>query len=430
MKPDGLFRASQPIIVLLAIASTAAAADWVRFRGPNGSGISDAVGLPGKWSDKENVLWKTDLPGHGSSSPIVFSNRIYVTSFSGYGVGQDDIGKPQDLVRHLGSYELSTGKKVWDVAVKSEGAEEQFDGFLTDHGYASNTPTIDTERVYAMFGRSGVRAYDHQGKELWKFQLGSDGSFRSWGSATSLVVIDNLLIVNADAENDCLIALDKTTGKEIWRTEAKGYKGSWSTPIVVDLPGGRKELVVCMPGEIWGLNPKDGGLQWYCETQMSAPTNTSAVTDNGVIYVVLGSPGSFAAMAVKAGGTDDVSATHVLWRKQVGSYVPSAVVSGGHLYWVNNQGIAFCLKGDTGEEVYRERLSNAGTIYASAVLADGKLFAVTRRNGTFVLKAGPKFEQLALNKLSDKSDFNASPAVPSGRLLLRSNTSLYCIGTK
>jgi outer membrane protein assembly factor BamB len=418
------------IVGLIAIAGTATAADWVRFRGPNGSGVSDAVGLPAKWSDKESVLWKTDLPGLGSSSPIVFSNRIYVTSYSGYGASQDQVGKPQDLVRHLGCYELSTGKKVWDVAVQSAGPEEQFDGFLSEHGYASNTPTIDAERVYAMFGRSGVRAYDHQGKELWKFQLGSDNSFNNWGSATSLVLVDNLLVVNADAENDCLIALDKATGKEVWRTEAKGYKGSWSTPIVVELADGRKELVVCMPGEIWGLNPKDGGLQWYCETQMSGPANTSAVTDKGVVYVILGSPGSFSAMAVKAGGTDDVSTAHVLWRKQVGSYVPSAVVADGHVYWVNNQGVAFCLKAETGDEVYRERLANAGSIYASVVMADGKLFAVTRRNGTFVLKAGPKFEQLAWNKFSDKTDFNASPAVQSGRLLLRSNTSLYCIGTR
>jgi len=189
-----------------------------------------------------------------------------------------------------------------------------------------------------------------------------------------------------------------------------------------------KELVLCMPGEVWGMDPKNGSLNWFCETRMSPPANTSVVTEKGVVYVVMGSPGMNATMAIRTGGQDDVTGTHVLWRKDVGSYVPSPVLVDGHLYWVNNQGLAICLEAATGNEVYRERLPNAGMVYASLLAADGKLFAVTRRNGTFVLKAEPKFQRLALNKLQDSTDFNASPSVHSGRLLLRSNTGLYCIG--
>lgn len=417
--------------VLSAIATDwSSAADWAQFRGPNGSGLSDAKGLPAKWSDSENLLWKIDLPGPGSSSPISKSNRVYVTSYSGYGANPDDPGDPAQLTRHLSCFELSTGKRVWEFAVKSQEVEEPFVQFLADHGYASSTPTLDEERIYVQFGRSGVFALDNDGKQVWHAKLGQDASFNNWGSGASPIVVDDLLIVNADAENDCILALDKRTGKEVWRTEAKGYKGCWSTPAVVEKADGKKELVIIMPGEVWGLDPKDGGLLWFCETKMSPPANTSVVVDKEIIYLVLGSPGTFAAMAIRAGGSDDVSGTHVLWRKQVGSYVPSPVVLNGHMYWVNNQGLAFCLKADTGEEVYRERLANSGTVYSSMVAADGKLYAVTRRNGAFVLGARPKFEQLALNKLSDKSDFNGTPAVQQGRLLLRSNTSLYCIGIK
>ncbi len=426
----GLLVVSMGLGLTLGSWGLSMAADWVQFRGPNGSGVADSKGLPAKWSDTENVLWKIDLPGPGSSSPVVMSNRIFLTSYSGYGANADEPGDPKALTRHLGCFELSTGKTLWNVPIKASESEESFSGFLTDHGYASSTPTVDADRIYAQFGRSGIFAFDHQGKQLWQTNLGKDASFNNWGSGASLILVGDLLIVNADAESDCLIALDKATGKEIWRTEGKGYKGSWSTPTIVETAEGKKELVIVMPGEVWGLDPKNGGLTWFCETKMSPPSNTSVVAEKGVVYLVLGSPGSFAAMAIRAGGSDDVSETHVLWRKQVGSYVPSPLVLDGHLYWVNNQGVAFCLKAETGEEVFRERLANAGTIYSSVVAADGKLYAVTRRNGTFVLGARPKFEQLALNKLSDKSDFNGTPAIQSGRLLLRSNTSLYCIGAK
>lgn len=419
-------------ITLTSIAFVACdvrADDWVRFRGPNGSGVADAKGLPAQWSSKENLLWQIDLPGPGSSSPIVMSNRIYVSSYSGYGIDRDNPGEIGKLQRHLGCYELSTGKPVWEVTVKSLQEEEPFTGFLSDHGYASSTPTIDEERVYAFFGRSGVFAYDLQGKQVWHAPLGKQNSFNSWGSATSLVLVDDVLVVNADAEDESLIGLDKRTGKEVWRTEAKGYKGSWGTPVVAQSPEGKKELVLCVPGEVWGMDPKNGSLNWFCETRMSPPTNTSVVTDQGIIYVVMGSPGVNAAMAIRSGGEDDVSSTHVLWRKELGSYVPSPVLVEGYLYWVNNQGLAICVEAATGKEMYRERLPNAGIVYASMLAVDGKLIAVTRRNGTFVLRAGPKFERLALNKLDDRSDFNASPAVHSGRLLLRSNTGLYCIGS-
>jgi len=137
------------------------------------------------------------------------------------------------------------------------------------------------------------------------------------------------------------------------------------------------------------------------------------------------------AIAIRAGGRDDVSTKHVLWRQSAGSYVPSPVVVGGHLYWADERGMACCLKTDTGQQVYRQRLPGAGSVYASTIAGDGKLYVVTRRNGTFVLPAEPKFKVLAQNRLeSDSTDFNTCPAVSHGSLLLRSNRFLYCVGTK
>jgi outer membrane protein assembly factor BamB len=170
-------------------------------------------------------------------------------------------------------------------------------------------------------------------------------------------------------------------------------------------------------------------MAWYCSGVPGAAT-TSPVAKDGIVYTLGGGPFGTGSWAVRTGGRDDVSSKQVVWKSSVGSYVPSAVVLSGHLYWVDDRGTAYCLKADTGEQVYRERLSGAGGVYASVVAADGKLYAVTRRSGTFVLSAGPEFKVLAHNKLDDATDFNASPAISQGRMLLRSNRALYCIEKK
>jgi outer membrane protein assembly factor BamB len=188
-------------------------------------------------------------------------------------------------------------------------------------------------------------------------------------------------------------------------------------------------LVVRMPDEIWALDPADGSLAWFCSGVPGSATS-SLVARDGVVFAVGGGPRGGGSSAIRAGGRDDVSAKQVVWKKSNSSYVPSPVALDGHLYWVEDRGTAVCLKADTGEQVYRQRIEGAGGVYASVVAADGKLYAVTRRNGAFVLPAKPEFKVLAHNRLADATDFNASPAVSQGRLLLRSNRALYCIGTR
>ena len=281
--------------------------------------------------------------------------------------------------------------------------------------------------MYAFFGKSGVVVFDVEGKKLWEKETGS--STHRFGSGASPILYKNLLVVQSTLENESLVAFDKVTGKEAWKVPASGY-GCWSTPVLVDVEGGRKELVMKVPGEIWGLNPENGKLRWYVGGfgggRGGGATCTSVVAHRGIVYG-LGGRGSPSA-AVRAGGRGDVSETRVVWKNNVGAYVPSPAIHDGHLYWASDR-IATCLKLDTGEEVYRERLEGARDLYASVVIADGKIYAVSRWNGTFVIAAKPRFEQLAHNIFdSDESDFNASPAVSDGQLLLRSDRFLYCLG--
>jgi hypothetical protein len=359
----------------------------------------------------------------------VLGDRVIVTSYSGYGIDQASPGDQKNLARQVVCLNLGDGKVKWQKSVPAVLPEDRFASMLASHGYASSTPAADADRVYVFFGKSGVLAYDWDGKELWHVSVGTDLGARGWGSGTSLTLYKNLVIVNANAESQSLVALDKATGRQIWKAEAKGYAGSWSTPTLVDV-GGKQELVVNMPGEIWGLNPEDGGLLWY-STALGSAANTSIAAKDGIVYAIGGGPSGSGVVAIRAGGRDDVTESHTVWKKSVGSYVPSPVIVGEHLYWVDDRGFAYCLKTGTGEQVYRERIPDAGGAYASVIATKGKLYAPTRRNGTFVLAAAPKFEVLARNQFeSDASDFNASPAIVDGRLLLRSNRFLYCIGKK
>lgn len=410
--------------------------DWPNFRGPNGLAVSTDRGLPVKWSDSTNIAWKTELPGPGSSSPIVAGDRVFVTCYSGYGVDRSDPGDPSKLLRNLVCISLADGRVLWQQSVPAVLPEDRYGGMLADHGYASHTAATDGERVYVFFGKSGVLAFDLDGHPLWKQDVGSSSQRMRMGSGASLCVYKTVVIVNASIEGEAIFAFDGATGRQVWKTDAKGYDGSYSTPVIVQT-GGRDEVVVNMPDEIWGLDPQDGGLFWYSTTLRGA-SNTTAVAKKGVVYALAGGPGGTGAVALRAGGRDDVTQSGLLWKKSLGSYVPSPVVVGDYLNWVDDKGIACCLKADSGEQVYRERLPGLGggggrgmssAVYASMIAGDGKLYAVSRHNGTFVLAQGPKFELLAHNSLeSDDSDFNASPAVVRGHLLLRSNQALYCVG--
>ncbi len=395
--------------------------DWPGFRGPGGMGVSAAKGLPVTWSESENIVWKTPLQGAGASSPIVFGDRIYLTCYTGYFVPGESEGAQEDLQRHLLAFLRSDGSLVWDKAIAAKLPEEER---IRDHGFAASTAAADADHIYVFFGKTGVLAFDHSGAQVWQADVGS--TTNGWGSSASPVLYKDLVLINASVESESLVALDRRTGKEKWRAE--GIREAWNTPVLVADKSGRQELIVATQGSVKAFDPDSGEPLWSCKTDIGWYMVPSVVAADGVVYC-LGGRSGVAGLAVRAGGRGDVTETHRLWTSLKGSNVTSPVFLDGHLYWMNdNRGIAYCAKADSGEVVYEKRLERADQVYASALLADGRLYYLARDGRTFVISANPGFEQLATNNLRDGGVFNGSPAVDGSRLLIRSDKFLYCIG--
>jgi len=423
-------------VVTVAVACPAAAGDWPRFLGPGGKATSADTNVPTTWSESENLKWKLALPGRGSSSPIVVGDRVFVTCYSGYGMDARNPGNKRDLTRHLVCVDRSTGKIAWSQAVPAAPGESEYRGFIREHGYASSTPVTDGKSVFVLFGKTGVLAFSVTGKKLWQAKVGTQSNRKGWGSAASPILYKNTVIVSAAEEGRAIIAFDKTTGKQVWKAAADRLELAFGTPALVAV-GGKTELVIGVPNEVWGLSPETGKLQWYAETDIPGNVSPSIASAGGIVYVTGGYPRSSSA-AIRAGRTGsskDVTKTNIVWTTSAASYVATPLVHRGHLYWLDDRGTAWCLEAATGKQVYRERLADAvrgsgsGRIcYASPVLAGDKLYVVSRAGGTYVFDAAPKFKQLARNRFaSDSSDFNATPAISDGQVLLRSNRFLYCV---
>ncbi len=261
---------------------------------------------------------------------------------------------------------------------------------------------------------------------LFSLPVRRSRAISGWGSAASPVLFQDLVIINASVESQSLIALDRRTGSEKWRVG--GIRDAWNTPVLVQAESGRQELVMAIKGKVLSFDPATGKSLWTCATDIGWYMVPSVVAADGVVYC-LGGRSGIAALAVRTGGSGDVTSSHRLWTSIKGSNVSSPVVRDGHLYWVHEQlGVAYCAEAENGNLVYEERLNRAGQVYASALLAEDRVYYLTRSGRTFVLAARPGFEQLAVNDLNDGSVFNGSPAVDGTRLLIRSDKFLYCLG--
>jgi outer membrane protein assembly factor BamB len=409
------FTSGALLVALVAVGSTRAG-DWPAFRGPGGAGISEDDKVTTEWSEKKNVKWKVSLPGAGMSSPIVVGSRVFVTCWTSDG----------GVKRSLVCVDRDKGKILWTKTVPSAGNERGARGGFGFHGYSSNTPVSDGERVYVFFASSGLIAYDMEGKEVWKQSLGT-GNSAMFGSASSPIIWKDFVIVTACNESTSIRAFNRKSGKEAWKENAPSLSGSYSTPSIMKNKDGEEELLVSVAEEIWGLNPTNGKLKWYLSAQLFPAACTLLVSDAGIAYCVGGDrPGT--RLAFKVGGKDDVSRSNVVWTKGGGSYVGSAVLYKGHLYWADQRGMAHCVDAKTGEEVDRKRLDTG--FYASMVVIKDRIYAVSRTSGVFVLEANPKMKEIAHNKLGDSSEFNGSPAVSNGQLFLRSDKYLYCIASE
>ena len=421
-------------IALVFAVGQADADDWLRFRGSAGDGIAAAANIPTTWSDTENLQWKIPLPGPGSSSPIVVGDRLYVTCYTGYGTSGREGSQERNLRRQLLCIDRGNGDIVWERAIEPTHDADPYEGYITEHGYASSTPVSDGENIYVFFGKAGVVAFDLDGKQVWRVDVGDDSSNRQWGSAASPILHGDLLIVNASEESRTIYALNKQSGEEVWRTEGDLLELTYGTPLVVSLADGREELVIAVPEEVWGISLENGRLNWHVVTQLTGNISPSVVANGDVVYVFGGYRGS-GSMAIRAGGRGDVSDTHVLWTSRTSSYVPSPIYHEDHLYLIDDRGLALCLDAADGEIVFRERLPGVAggggasrPFYASPVLVGDRLYSVGRTCGAFVTTVGDDFELIAHNQFSDdESDFNASPVVSGDQLFLRSNQFLYCV---
>jgi outer membrane protein assembly factor BamB len=415
------------LVVMVTIAvSLAGAADWPQFRGPGGSGVGEAKGLPASWSSTDNIVWRTKLPGPGTSSPIVIGRRVYLTCYTGYGLepGEGDMKK---LMRHLLCIDRARGDIVWTRDFKPVLPESEYGpgGNESQHGYASSTPVSDGKNLFVFFGKSGVYCLDMEGNEVWHASVGT--GTHGWGSSNSPVLYKDLVIINASIESNSLVGLDKKSGKEVWRAKTR-IGASWNTPVLVVAPGGGTEVVLSENNAVIAFNPADGKELWRVGG-FGGYVCASVVADKGVVYVVRTGSKSGSALAIKAGGRGDVAESHVLWRANGASLVSSPVYEGGRLYWVD--GVVHCLDAATGKEAVKpKRLAGGGRPYASPLLADGKLYAMSIKGGGHVVDAAT-LDVLSHNTfVDDKSRVNASPIVSEGQVLLRTDEYLYCIGKK
>jgi outer membrane protein assembly factor BamB len=404
---------------LLASTTAGATGHWPQFRGPGSQGVSTEINLPTRWSATENIVWKTPLPGPGHSSPIVWGDRVFLTAFRSDRSLGNWFGRLRgDLV--VLSIDARSGRVLWERKVPADAIEEVH----TTNSPASPTPVTDGERVYVYFGSRGLVAFDFEGRQVWETRLGPYPN--AWGSASSPILHGDRLILNVDTDgDDFLLAVDRRSGRTVWRTPRADVNRSWPTPVVWATAGG-DEIVVSGSGRVKGYDAASGRELWVVDglTTWVSPTPVIA---HGLLYVAANGPGGNIIMAIRPGGRGNVTRTHVAWRfGRAAPYVSSPVVVGDHLYTVKNGGLMTCLHARTGALVWQQRLPFGGDYYASLVAGDGRIYALSEDGGVSVVAARPAYQLLAENDLGERS--MASPAIAGGRIYIRTDRTLFCIG--
>ena len=402
--------------LLLGMTTAAVAGNWPQWRGPAGNGVAEEQNLPLKWSATENVRWKIPLPSPGNSTPIIWGTRLFLTQ------SLDGTGRERAVI----CFRRQDGKELWRRVVRFDGKESTH----RENPYCSSSPVTDGKRVIAWLGSAGVVCYDLEGKPLWQRDLGTFEFI--WGNASSPTLYKNLVILNCGpGERTFLIALDKRTGKTVWKVDipggkaganAKEWVGSWSTPRIATLKG-RDEVIVSWSRAVKSYDPQTGKLLWTCGG-LTDLVYTSPLITPEVIVAMSGYGGSY--LAVKTGGSGDITKTHRLWRMERSAQrIGSGVILGDMIYMVNANGVAQGIDLKTGKTLWEERLPGGG-VWASLVQAGGRLYVTNLRGETFVLAAKPTFEVLAQNSLGEKT--LASVAVSEGEVFIRTWESLWCLG--
>ncbi|HYG76025.1 MAG TPA: PQQ-binding-like beta-propeller repeat protein [Planctomycetota bacterium] len=408
------------LAILLCLCVTALhAANWPAWRGPTNDGVCTEKDLPVTWNTTENVAWKVALPSAGNSTPIIWDKKVFITS-------SVERGRKRGVM----CFDRTDGKLLWQKDITYAGNEPTH----KDNPFCSATPITDGERVIAHHGSAGIVAYDMDGNLLWqRNDLGELNHI--WGNATSPIFHDDLVIAYCGPGlNVFLIALDKKTGKDVWKLDLPQAKaktpdqfyGSWSTPVIRDA-GGKKELILGLPKQVVALDLATQKEIWTC-SGLGPLVYTNPLISGDTIVVMSGYSGP--ALGVRAGGSGDVTATHRLWlvdqKKDLPQRVGSGVVVGDHIYILNDPGFAQCIEMKTGKEIWREKLG--GTSWSSMCHADGKLYVIDMKGESFVLQPSTEFKLLSRNPLNELT--RASLAFSNGQIFIRTYQHLWCIGAK
>ena len=383
--------------------------NWPAWRGPRGDGLSAATHLPVRWGPNEGVRWKTPLPGKGVSSPVVWGDRVFLTSSEG---NRHDQLHVLCLDRRDGA--LVWDRRFWGTAPTRFHGEKSF--------MATSTPATDGTLVWAFFGTGDLFCLDFDGRLVWARSLAQEYEpFQNrFGMGSSPVLAGSTLVLQCDHWGQSyLLGVDKQTGENVWKTDRTEELG-WSSPLVVDVDG-EQQVVVSATFSVKGYDLTTGKELWVARG-MSRSCIPTAVANDRTIFAVSGQGGQ--TMAIRKGGRGDITDSHVVWTATRGApYVPSPLLVDGLYYLVEDGGIATCFDAETGARVWQKRLGAAYT--ASPVAGDGKIYLIDEAGTTTVLRPGREFEVIAKNELEEP--VFASPAIAQGELFLRTAGQLVCV---
>ena len=419
----------------VSAAEIEARQQWPRWRGPLDTGVAPLADPPTRWDEQTNIRWKVSVEGTGSSTPIVWGARVFITSAVATTRPADrpaqadprsKTSPPDHFYRLMViCLDRQNGQVLWQHIATEIVPHE---GLHSTNTYAASSPVTDGHRLIVSFGSSGIFAFDMQGKPLWHKKLGHMRTRFGWGEATSPAMNGNTVVINWDHEDQSfVVALDASDGSELWRRQ-RDEPTSWATPVIVQ-HAGRVQLVTNGTERVRSYDLTNGDVLWECggQTVNAIPT---PVHGDGVLYCMSGYRGA-TAVAIPLDARGDLTGTdQVLWKLDRGTpYVPSPLLVGGQIYFTSrNSAVLTSVDTATGKPVYQEqRLPNLRSLYASPVAAAGKIYFVDRDGRTVVIKQGPRPDVLSVNLLDDSID--ASPALVGNQLLLRGRNFVYCIAT-
>lgn len=416
---------------------TAKKENWHQWRGPEATGVSKTAKPPVEWSPEKNIQWKVPIEGAGTSTPIVWGNRVFLLTSIDTGKADPNLPKPEDQPKRpfgitfpntthqfvVLCLDRQTGREIWRRTAIEKVPHQGHHG---DNNYASYSPTTDGKRLYAWFGSAGLFCYDLDGELLWTRDLGEVATRLSFGEGSSPVVHDNRVVINRDNEDQSyIIALNAEDGETIWK-QNRDESSAWATPLVVEAAG-KTQVIINASNRVRSYDLEDGSLIWECGGQVGNVTPTPVAAE-GIVYCMSGYRGS-AAFAIPLDSEGDITdQKKTIWSLNRGTpYVPSPVLYDGLLFFnQSNNGILTAVDAKTGKVVIeRTRMEGISNMYASPVGADGRIYFVGRDGATLVIAKDREFKVLAVNRLGE--DIDASPALAGNQIFLRGKKNLYCI---